>query len=392
MIKIIVRVYTNELNKVQILGGIFMKKTKALFILLLILFMSLMPFTKVSAHTVDLDPDSLISFPWWISNGEGTITIDEEETGYTLYYQAVEIPNDDYTEMETIRTNGETALDTLDQELEELDVECDNLKTAYDEAFEAWEAKVDSSASEAEIAEAKTAYETARTTWQNKVGEYNTKVEEYNTKSDEIESNIKILVPTYVESNWVKTEDGSFAVDLTQFSGDRAFAVWAKLVYSDGTIAYDEATYTMSGTKPKEIAVEKIILNKSEVTITEGSNYTLTPTITPEDATNKLVIWTSEDENIAKVEDGKITAVAEGTTTITATTKDGGYTATCKVTITKKVTTPTPEPENKEPDSTLLEGELPKAGSLTYIIIIAILGLSIIGIVMYKKVKYLNFK
>ena len=47
----------------------------------------------------------------------------------------------------------------------------------------------------------------------------------------------------------------------------------------------------------------------TEVTIKEGSNYTLTPTITPEDATNKLVIWTSEDENIATVEDGIITEI-----------------------------------------------------------------------------------
>lgn len=373
-----------------------MRKTKLLFILFLILSMVIIPFTKVNAHTVELDPDKLISFPWMISQGEGDISIDDEITGYTLYYQAVNISNDVNSQIDTIDTEGEKELDTLDTALEALDAECDNLKTAYDEAFEAWETKVDSGASETEIAEAKTAYETARTTWQNKVNEYNTKVDEYNAKVKEIESNINALIPTYVESNWVKTEDGSFSVDVSQFSGDRAYAIWVKLVCSDNTTCYDVARYTMSGTKPKEIAVETITLDKSEVTIKEGSNYTLTPTITPEDATNKIVIWTSEDENIATVEDGKITAVAEGTTTITATTKDGEHTATCKVTVTKKDTTPEPKPEpkpeNKEPDNTLADGKLPQAGSSTYIIIIAILGLSIIGIVMYKKVKYLNFK
>lgn len=373
-----------------------MRKTKLLFILFLILSMVIIPFTKVNAHTVELDPDKLISFPRMITNGEGKVTIDDEITGHSTYYQAVEIPNDVYAQIETIRENGETALETLDTELETLKAEKDNLKEAYDEAFEAWETKVDNGASETEIEEAKTAYETAKTTWQNKVTEFNTKVDEYNAKADEIENDVNALIPTYVESNWVKTEDGSFSVDLSQFSGDRAFAIWVKLVCSDGTIAYDVADYSMSGTKPKEIAVETITLDKSEVTIKEGSNYTLTPTITPEDATNKLVIWTSEDENIATVEDGKITAVAEGTTTITATTKDGEHTATCKVTVTKKDTTPAPtpepKPENKEPDNTLADGKLPNAGSLTYIVIIAIIGLAVVGIVMYKKVKYLNFK
>lgn len=373
-----------------------MKKTKLLFILFLSLFMIIMPFAKVNAHTVELDPDRLISFPWMITQGKGEISIDDEITGYTLYYQAVDISNDVNSQIDTIYTEGEKELDALDTELETLDAECDNLETAYDAAFEAWEAKVDSGASETEVAEAKTAYETAKTTWQNKIKEYNNKVNEYNAKVKEIESNINALIPTYVEDNWIKTEDGSFSVDVTQFSENRSYAIWAKLVCSDTTICYDVARYTVSGTKPTEIEVDTISLDKSEVTIKEGSTYTLVPTITPEDATNKLVIWTSEDENIATVEDGKITAVAEGTTTITATTKDGGHTATCKVTVTKKDTTPAPtpepKPENKEPDSSVAGEKIPNTGSLTYIIIISIVVLSIIGVVMYRKVKYLDFK
>lgn len=366
-----------------------MRKTKLLFILFLILSMVIIPFTKVNAHTVELDPDRLISFPLMIIQGKGKISIDDEITGYTLYYQAVNISNEVNSQIDTIDTEGKKDLDALDTELETLDAECDNLKTAYDEALEAWKTTVDNGASETEIAEAKTAYETARTTWQNKVNESKNKLNEYKAKVKEIESNKNALIPTYVESNWVKTEDRSFSVDVSQFSGDRAYAIWVKLVCSDDSTCYDVARCTMSGTKPQEIAVETITLDKSEVTIKEGSNYTLTPTITPEDATNKLVIWTSEDQNIATVEDGKITAVAEGTTTITATTKDGEHTATCKVTVTNKGTTP--EPENKEPDDTLAEGKLPNAGILTYIIIIAIIGLAVIGIVMYKKVNYLNF-
>ena len=50
---------------------------------------------------------------------------------------------------------------------------------------------------------------------------------------------------------------------------------------------------------------------------------TLSATITPEDATDKTITWSSSDEKVATVDAGKVTGVAEGTATITATTKDG---------------------------------------------------------------------
>ena len=52
-----------------------------------------------------------------------------------------------------------------------------------------------------------------------------------------------------------------------------------------------------------------------------------------EDATDKTVVWSSSDEKIAKVENGKVTAVAEGEAVITV--KAGDKTATCKVTVVK---------------------------------------------------------
>ena len=54
----------------------------------------------------------------------------------------------------------------------------------------------------------------------------------------------------------------------------------------------------------------------------------------PENATNKNVTWTCLDESVATVDpQGNVNAVAPGTTTITATTEDGGFTATCEVTV-----------------------------------------------------------
>jgi uncharacterized protein YjdB len=56
-------------------------------------------------------------------------------------------------------------------------------------------------------------------------------------------------------------------------------------------------------------------------------------TVLPEDATDKSVTWTSDNEEVATVVDGVVTAVSEGTASITVTTVDGNLTATCVVTV-----------------------------------------------------------
>ena len=83
----------------------------------------------------------------------------------------------------------------------------------------------------------------------------------------------------------------------------------------------------------KNVAVTGVTLDKSEVSITVGNTATLTATITPSNATNKNVSWTSSAEGVATVENGVVTAVAEGSATITVTTEDGNYSASCEVTV-----------------------------------------------------------
>lgn len=83
----------------------------------------------------------------------------------------------------------------------------------------------------------------------------------------------------------------------------------------------------------KTYPVESISLDKSTVELTEGEEVTLVATIKPDNATNKDVEWTSSDESVATVKDGKVTAVKAGTTIITVKTVDGGKTATCNVTV-----------------------------------------------------------
>ena len=84
----------------------------------------------------------------------------------------------------------------------------------------------------------------------------------------------------------------------------------------------------------KVVSVTGVSLNESSITLDVGGSKTLTATVTPDNATNKKVRWTSDNETVATVsEDGVVTAVAGGTAVITATTHDGLFTATCTVTV-----------------------------------------------------------
>jgi len=82
------------------------------------------------------------------------------------------------------------------------------------------------------------------------------------------------------------------------------------------------------------IAVTGVSLNKTSTSLNVGSTEQLTATIQPTNAINKNLTWSSSNNNIATVSSsGLVTAVADGTATITVRTTDGGKTATCSVTV-----------------------------------------------------------
>ena len=83
------------------------------------------------------------------------------------------------------------------------------------------------------------------------------------------------------------------------------------------------------------VPATNIRINEQKISLSQaGSSYPLKAEVTPANATNSAVIWTSSNPNVATVTDsGLVTAVSNGVTTITAKTQDGGYTATCEVTV-----------------------------------------------------------
>ena len=83
------------------------------------------------------------------------------------------------------------------------------------------------------------------------------------------------------------------------------------------------------------ITVSSVKLNKTSVTLSAGESVELAATISPENATDKTVSWTSSNTGVATVVDGKVTAVAAGTTIITALSNNG-YSATCHIVVVSK--------------------------------------------------------
>jgi hypothetical protein len=82
------------------------------------------------------------------------------------------------------------------------------------------------------------------------------------------------------------------------------------------------------------VSVASISLDSTQLEMTKNETYKLIPTFTPANATDKRIVWSSSRNGTAKVDqDGVVTAAANGTATITATTVDGSKKATCVVTV-----------------------------------------------------------
>ncbi|MDE6379854.1 MAG: Ig-like domain-containing protein [Muribaculaceae bacterium] len=99
------------------------------------------------------------------------------------------------------------------------------------------------------------------------------------------------------------------------------------------TVSSSEGVSASCAVKVTPILVESISLNPESWSGVEGETFEITVTILPENATDKAVVWSSSDEDVAKVSDaGVVTVLKEGQCVITATAADGsGLTADCSV-------------------------------------------------------------
>ena len=151
------------------------------------------------------------------------------------------------------------------------------------------------------------------------------------------------------------TADKSWSLDVVR-----------KIIFTQTDVAVylwaDDASYnvpygnfrkfTFEGNKT--VAVTGITLNKTTAILTEGETLALSATVSPDNATDKTVTWTSSDASVAPVSGGTVTALKAGKATIIASC--GGQAATCEVTVKAKVTSVTAITLDKT-TAEILEGE-----------------------------------
>ena len=85
--------------------------------------------------------------------------------------------------------------------------------------------------------------------------------------------------------------------------------------------------------EPAPIAVSAVTLNSTSMTLVEGDTQTLIATVSPSNAENQKVLWSSSNSSVASVKEGVVTAIKPGSATITVKSDDGGKIATCSVTV-----------------------------------------------------------
>ena len=164
---------------------------------------------------------------------------------------------------------------------------------------------------------------------------------------------------------WTTTVTATKAVDwLTVDPGSGSAGDVSMKVTAQPNTGYDERAATVTiksgdasksfvvrqSGKPRPVEVSGIALDRTELSMTVGDAVTLVATVSPENATDKTVSWSSSDTAVATVDEaGKVTAVGAGSATVTA--KAGEKTAACSVTVSAAQETPTPTPE-PTPDPT----------------------------------------
>lgn len=111
-------------------------------------------------------------------------------------------------------------------------------------------------------------------------------------------------------------------LDITEGSDD--MAVIDELISSGCAVTYEPQ---------KTIKVDTIAFDIASLEMCPGDSVTISASVSPSDAADKTVIWSSDNEASATVTDGEVTAVAEGSANITAKTQDGGFEAVCTVIV-----------------------------------------------------------
>lgn len=145
-----------------------------------------------------------------------------------------------------------------------------------------------------------------------------------------------VILPTNATNkkvNWISSNPEIVTIDengnLNAHSSGNCVIVAASC---DGSNISASCAVTVIKPKP----VSGIVLNKTEISLKEGESFTLTASVVPSDASNTHLLWYSEDEYVARVDNGLVTAIGVGSTYIIVESKDcANIIEKCKIIVEK---------------------------------------------------------
>ncbi len=147
----------------------------------------------------------------------------------------------------------------------------------------------------------------------------------------------------------ISVGDKAFAVEFQDRNGNK---VTKAADLCGHTYRSDDGTAVLREVAGEPVHPSSVALNKTSASLESGKTLKLTATVSPSNAADKSVSWSSSDSKVATVDqNGNVKAVSEGKATITASTNDGGKTATCAVTVTSAS-----EPSSGSDDTLLYVG------------------------------------
>ena len=152
----------------------------------------------------------------------------------------------------------------------------------------------------------------------------------------------------FIDATAVVSASDSCSSDVRWFSGDESIATvnpnygyifgvkpGTVKIYAESVRDHTKWGYITVTVRNVIIRVTGITVNPVELKMNTGETYSLCIVLSPYNADNKKVKWTSSNPTVASVREGtgKITAKSPGTATITVTTDDGGFSASCSVRV-----------------------------------------------------------
>lgn len=279
---------------------------KTIVILLVLLIIN--SFNIKNCIAVSLDED--IVFSEKITDDFGSINISNYQEDWEIYYQIVSFESDDMEKYQKLEEEYNTNIEEVSSKINGYKEKIDTLYVTYTNKLANYESNKND--------------ETAIQEYQDALEEYNKYVRLYNEQGEikeeleeEYNEQIDELIPLYNDNDWESIEKNEFEVHFN-YINEEYFTVWAKVVKGNSGTIYNRSIYNKNNIEDTNTNNYDMILK-----IAVGNSYTIDIEENTTDFTN--IEWTTNNEEVVTVKDGKVTGISIGEAIITYTNFNTGY-------------------------------------------------------------------